>query len=597
MGLKTEIYWLVNYVLYFSLYMVAVLVMWLLAAVLGFNYWTVNDGGPLFMLLFLWGHTMTASAFFASTLFGKAKTATVVGYTYVFGAGLLAAQLIRVYLDSVDTPEGIIFLISMVPPFALFRGLLDLRYAVNFGGPGMSWALMNEPDVQLDDVFIFLFVEWIVLLLAAVYMEMVFPSGVGVQHHPLFFLQKSFWFPSVELEAVRREVTTKEPKDVALEREAAWDETQPRMIKMLDLRKVYPASRGNPPKVAVDNMAMTVRKGECFGLLGPNGSGKSTTCNMLCGYFSPTAGTATMNGFDIRRDIDLIHLQMGVCPQDNIIWETLTGLEHMMFYGRLKDLSGAALEKEAKRRLQQVDLYGVRNKAAGKYSGGMKRRLCVAMALIGSPRMVLLDEPTTGLDPKARTNLWQVIRGAKSHSAVLLTTHSMEESEALCERVGIFVSGTMRTLGTPANLKYSFGEFYKLTVTVKPEGQERLEELVSELCPTATIFNKPVRGTVSYKLPREDIQLSAVFDAVRGWDGVDILDWGVSSVSLEEVFLQITLEKKTGKTPDNSGSDSAVDVSSDDGRAIKSSDDSTEDETTSPATGTTTSVEVSTSMA
>jgi ABC-type multidrug transport system ATPase subunit len=131
-------------------------------------------------------------------------------------------------------------------------------------------------------------------------------------------------------------------------------------------------------------------------MTGPNGSGKSTTVNMLCGYFAPTSGTAIVAGLDIRHDVDLVHLLLGVCPQDNIIWEDLTGAEHLRFYGRLKNLSGDKLAAEVKYRLQQVDLWSVHNKKAGQYSGGMKRRLCVAIALIGTPRVILMDEPTTG---------------------------------------------------------------------------------------------------------------------------------------------------------------------------------------------------------
>lgn len=118
---------------------------------------------------------------------------------------------------------------------------------------------------------------------------------------------------------------------------------------------------------------------------------------MISGFFSPTSGTVLIDGFDIRTDIDTIHLMTGVCPQDSLIWDDLTAAEHLLFYGRLKNLSGKELDEEVTWRLQQVNLNKVRDKAAGKYSGGMKRRLCVAMSLIGSPKLVMLDEPTTGL--------------------------------------------------------------------------------------------------------------------------------------------------------------------------------------------------------
>ena len=276
----------------------------------------------------------------------------------------------------------------------------------------------------MGDVYGFLIVEWIVLLLFAIYFEMVIPNGIGIKQHPLFFLKKSFWIKGAQdSELVPREPDFEESAEVQVERKKVWQETSS-IVRLLDLHKIYKIT-GKPDKVAVKNLALGLEYGECFGLLGPNGSGKSTTCNMLCGYFSPTSGTAMINGLDLRTQSDLIHCLMGVCPQDNIIWEELTGKEHLLFYGRLKNLSGNDLEKEVKYRLEQVDLWNVRDKKAGQYSGGMKRRLSVAMALTGRPKVVLLDEPSTGLDPKARTNLWEVIRTAKKRSCLMLTTHSV----------------------------------------------------------------------------------------------------------------------------------------------------------------------------
>eukprot|EP00741_Cyanophora_paradoxa_P000096 tig00000057_g92.t1 len=151
---------------------------------------------------------------------------------------------------------------------------------------------------------------------------------------------------------------------------------------------------------------------------------------MLCGFHMPTHGTAVINGMDVLHDVDDIHAVMGVCPQHDLLWENLTGREHLRFYGRLKGLRGKLLEDSITYRLGQVSLLEAQNKAAGAFSGGMKRRLSVAIALMGNPDVVLLDEgglrcrPSTGLDPASRRSLWDVINEYKKSCAMLLTTHS-----------------------------------------------------------------------------------------------------------------------------------------------------------------------------
>jgi len=158
---------------------------------------------------------------------------------------------------------------------------------------------------------------------------------------------------------------------------------------------------------------MSIKSGECFGYLGPNGAGKTTTINMLCGYLTPTSGDANILGYDLREEMDDIHSQLGVCPQENVLWDDLTGPEHLAFYGRIKGLFGEELEHQIVYWLNEVNLLKDKNKTSSQYSGGMKRRLCIAMALIGDPGVVLLDEPTTGLDPSSKRALWDVLRKKK----------------------------------------------------------------------------------------------------------------------------------------------------------------------------------------
>jgi ABC-type multidrug transport system ATPase subunit len=147
---------------------------------------------------------------------------------------------------------------------------------------------------------------------------------------------------------------------------------------------------------------------------------------------------------------------MGVCPQDNVLWDDLTGPEHLRFYGRLKNVSGPQLEEEIDELLKAVNLHEDKSKKARQYSGGMKRRLSVACSLIGHPRIVLLDEPSTGLDPASRRQLWALINQRKKTCAMLLTTHAMEEADVLCDKIGIFSAGELKCIGTSSEVCFFF---------------------------------------------------------------------------------------------------------------------------------------------
>lgn len=193
----------------------------------------------------------------------------------------------------------------------------------------------------------------------------------------------------------------KEPGDVERERTRIEKfnakDCEEHAIIIESLRKVFPTTEGNPPKVAVNNLTLAIKKGEVFGLLGPNGAGKTTTINMLIGFLSPTEGRAIIEGLSIEDDMLDIYKMMGVCPQHDLLWSTLSGYEHLLFYGRLKGLNDEELKNAAIKALKSVNLYdrNVGYKLVKKYSGGMKRRLSVAISLIGNPKVVYLDEPST----------------------------------------------------------------------------------------------------------------------------------------------------------------------------------------------------------
>ncbi len=209
---------------------------------------------------------------------------------------------------------------------------------------------------------------------------------------------------------------------------------------------------------ALQGLTLQIADGELFGLLGPNGAGKSTTINILCGLLEPTAGTVRVGGHPLPREARSVKEIIGVCPQDLSIFPYLTGRENVLLFGELAGVPRGELRERAATLLDKLGLNGEADRKVKGYSGGMKRRISLATALIGDPEIAFLDEPTTGLDPQSRHAVWEFIRGLQQrHRTVVLTTHYMKEAEELCDRIAIIDHGKLIALGTPEELRTKYG--------------------------------------------------------------------------------------------------------------------------------------------
>lgn len=204
---------------------------------------------------------------------------------------------------------------------------------------------------------------------------------------------------------------------------------------------------------ALDDLNLQVGKGELFGLLGSNGAGKSTTINLLCGLLKPTGGQATICGYDVQKDSSKVRDMIGVCIQETAIYPYLTGAENIDLFGNLYTMDKATLKSRQGMLLTKMGLTEDAKRKTSKYSGGMKRRLSLILALIHDPQVLFLDEPTVAMDPQSRHAVWDFIQELKAQNkTIILTTHYMEEAEALCDRVGIIDHGKLIALGKPKDL-------------------------------------------------------------------------------------------------------------------------------------------------
>jgi ABC-2 type transport system ATP-binding protein len=216
---------------------------------------------------------------------------------------------------------------------------------------------------------------------------------------------------------------------------------------------------------AVDGVAFRVSAGEIYGLLGPNGAGKTTTMSMLSGLLRPDEGRVVFDGIDLQAEPIRVKALLGVVPQETALYETLSARENLRFWGGLYGLSGGRLAQAVDRVLEQVGLTTRADGPVEKFSGGMKRRLNLALGLVHGPRAVLLDEPTVGIDPQARANILDVVREiARQGTTVIYTTHYLEEAETLCDRIAIMDGGRILAEGTLDELKRQAGEAELVTV-------------------------------------------------------------------------------------------------------------------------------------
>ncbi len=290
--------------------------------------------------------------------------------------------------------------------------------------------------------------------------------------------------------------------------------------------------------VAVDNISFKVQAGEVFGLLGPNGAGKTTLIRMLTTLTPPSAGTARVGGYDIIQDATAVRNTIGVIPQALTSDPELTARENMMFHAKIYGVEAYERNNLINRLLASVDLEKFADVLVRNFSGGMRRRLEIARGLVHSPKILFLDEPTTGLDPVSRTNVWEMIRRLQGENrlTILLTTHYMDEADRLCERIAIVDHGKLAALDSPARLKDSVPgtDVVEAEFSNPPEGWlEELRQL------PAVIDVKEQNGLVHISSHDGPGLVGALMDLARGRK-VTVRRVTVQGTTLDDVFLHYT---------------------------------------------------------
>uniref|UniRef100_A0A914HKY9 ABC transporter domain-containing protein n=1 Tax=Globodera rostochiensis TaxID=31243 RepID=A0A914HKY9_GLORO len=425
-----------------------------------------------------------------------------------------------------------------------------------------GWLSMFAKDQFLVGiVFLMLLFDAFFFSLLAFYVAMVMPAKGASKHHPLFFLRffgfKTFSMRKSALDNEIDEADSEIPNNDVEPYSVMRDESDIVVNKMC---KKWPSGQ-----FAVDNLSLEALRGQITVLLGRNGAGKSTTFSVLTGMLNYDSGQVLICGDDLKTELRQCQDNMGFCPQYNPLFEHLTIREHFQFYagiksGRLNGLHGKnALGQEIQRVAEEMGIEALLDMQARKLSGGQKRKLCVAIALIANSRVVLLDEPSAGMDPEARRELGQMLEKIKHDRTILLTTQYMEEADTLGDRIVIIVNGRLECNGSPRFLKNRFGMGYVLTVVLNigsgtsMESMEAVQKnfdaalitiftVIRKQLPSAYIGNTQNLPEFSVILPSQDKKHYAnTFEELEQMKGDQkpIKSFGLSLNTIEEVFLRV----------------------------------------------------------
>ncbi len=297
---------------------------------------------------------------------------------------------------------------------------------------------------------------------------------------------------------------------------------------------------------ALDNISLEIEPGIIYGLLGPNGAGKTTLIRILATLLEPTKGTLSVAGYDVMTQSKEVRTQIGLAGQFAAVDDFMTGRETLHMVGKLYHMPKAEIKKQADSLLERLSLTDAADRTAKTYSGGMRRRLDLAASLMFRPKVIFLDEPTTGLDPRTRLELWEVIRGlARDGSTVLLTTQYLEEADALCNYITMIDHGKIAVQGTPAELKNSLGADI-VEIHFKESGREKGRVVLEGINKTELT---EVEATGAFRLPAKQGSktLLAVAQALQT-AGVEPDEISFHRPSLDDVFLAVTGKKKKENT-------------------------------------------------
>ncbi|XP_075415886.1 ATP-binding cassette sub-family A member 2 isoform X2 [Tenrec ecaudatus] len=603
MGLNNAVHWVAWFITGFVQLSISVTA---LTAILKYGQ-VLMHSHVLIIWLFLAVYAVATImfCFLVSVLYSKAKLASACGgivYFLSYVPYMYVAIREEVAHDRITAFEKCIASLMSTTAFGLGSKYFAL-YEV--AGVGIQWHTFSQSPVEGDDFNLLLAVTMLVVDAAVYgvltwYIEAVHPGMYGLPRPWYFPLQKSYWLGSGRTETwewswpwahTPRLSVMEEDQACAMEsrrfEEMRGMEEEPTHLPLVvcvdKLTKVYKNDR----KLALNKLSLNLYENQVVSFLGHNGAGKTTTMSILTGLFPPTSGSATIYGHDIRTEMDEIRKNLGMCPQHNVLFDRLTVEEHLWFYSRLKSMAQEEIRKEMDKMIQDLELSNKRCSLVQTLSGGMKRKLSVAIAFVGGSRAIILDEPTAGVDPYARRAIWDLILKYKPGRTILLSTHHMDEADLLGDRIAIISHGKLKCCGSPLFLKGAYGDGYRLTLVKRPAdpggppqepglGSSPLGRAVLSSCSELQVsqfIRKHVASCLlvsdtstelSYMLPSEAAKKGAferLFQHLeRSLEELSLSSFGLMDTTLEEVFLKVSEEDQSLENSEADVKESRKDV-------------------------------------
>ncbi|XP_017444478.1 ATP-binding cassette, sub-family A (ABC1), member 15 isoform X1 [Rattus norvegicus] len=538
-GLRNWMFWIAYFFTFFCLYFINIIFMCIVLFVKIdpapiFQY---NDPILVFILLLFYAISSIFFSFMISTLFNRVSFAVSLG-SFLFFLTYLPAITMNQSFEHMPPRQKLIWSFDFNVGMAFgFRFLVNAETRKT----GMKWNNIFLPTDSDSLLFTYvlgmLLVDAFIYGLVAWYIEAVFPGEYGVPKPWNFFLMHSYWFG--ESRQQKPEIT-----QFCKRVESKYFEVEPTDltagIQIKHLHKVF--QENNITKVAINDLSLNVYEGQITVLLGHNGAGKSTTLSILSGLYPPTSGEAYVHGEDISQHMDQIRNFLGLCPQQNLLFDHLTVSEHLYFYCRVKGVPQNMCLEETNNMLSAFNLTEKRDAFSKSLSGGMKRKLAIIIALIGGSKVVILDEPTSGMDPASRRSTWDVVQTYKQNRTILLTTHYMDEADMLGDRIAIMVQGTLRCCGSSVFLKRLYGVGSHIVMVKEPVCDvDEISKLIHYYIPTATLKTN-VGNELSFILPKEYThKFEALLTALEeNQENLGISSFGMSITTMEEVFLRVS---------------------------------------------------------
>ncbi|KAM3959273.1 LOW QUALITY PROTEIN: phospholipid-transporting ATPase ABCA3 [Aphomia sociella] len=493
----------------------------------------IANSNWLFIHLFLQlhFHTVVAMAFATSYVIRNNQYVVSIA-TFIYLLLWVPAQA----LSRIMMKRPLMLLTGLLPNMPIFWFWKEVAALEKFG-QGLTFnTIMNSHSIYSEPVslsYVFMVLQCIIFYTLAWYLNQVVPGPHG-QALPWNFMFKRFE------KKVKTTPADEEESVIQQQQNSEYFENDPfdgePGIKIENVSKNFPKHR------ALHNVSFNVYKDKITVLLGHNGAGKTTLMSIITGMMSASAGKVEVNNKDSNKQRALLRRDIGLCPQHNLFFADLTVLQHVVFFTMLKGVSWSRARAESLSLLQQLGLAGKQGGTVSELSGGMKRRLQLACALAGDARVLVLDEPTSGLDVETRRALWNLLLSLRGQRTVLLTTHFLEEADALADRVAVLHAGELCAYATPMYLKKAVGTGYRLSLTTTgiqklPEIDSIIKSNVKDSQQKQTSFN-----TISYDLPaKECAKFPALFNALEEKrEELNIETIGVGVTTLEEVFLKLT---------------------------------------------------------